>query len=97
MNVESWVAIGTLAAGIVGWFVRLERRLGMALTRAEHEAICERRNRELKDAVEGLREDVERRHDENREMLARIDASTTGTHKRIDQLYRDLGRRGDDE
>lgn len=45
-----------------------------------------------KEDIQQLRDDMERRHDENRETLARIDASTTGTHKRIDQLYRDLNR-----
>jgi hypothetical protein len=46
-----------------------------------------------KDEIKQLRQDMQARHEENRETLARIDASTTGTHERIDALYRDLMRK----
>lgn len=45
-----------------------------------------------KHEFEQLRDDMERRHDENRETLAQIAEATTGTHARIDELYRDLIR-----
>jgi Ser/Thr protein kinase RdoA (MazF antagonist) len=34
--------------------------------------------------------DTNQRHQENLERLDRIETATTGTHKRIDELYRDL-------
>lgn len=64
----------TIGAMVIGWFVRLERRLGDRLTRTEHERICMERN-----------DRVERK-------LESIESGITGTHQRIDNLYRDLMR-----
>lgn len=74
VNVEAGVAVITLGAAVIGWFVRTERRFGKCLTREEHEKICQERN-----------ERVERK-------LESIETGVTGTHKRIDDLYRDLMR-----
>lgn len=94
MNVGDWIAIGglsvTILGGLVTWVRRVETRLGQTLTRQEHEAICERRNIEIKDDIDQLRVDSERRHAENSERLESIATTVTGTHRRIDDLYRDL-------
>jgi hypothetical protein len=34
--------------------------------------------------------DIDKRHEENLERLDRIETAVTGTHRRIDDLYRDL-------
>lgn len=81
MNVETGIAIATFLLAIIGWFVRLERRLGMTLTRAEHEAICEKRNREIKEDLEQWREDSRARHTENRETLTEIKALIERNHQ----------------
>lgn len=65
MNVEAWIALGGLAVTVVGWFIRLERRLGTTLTRVEHERICAERNARAEKALEI-------RHAENRETLSEI-------------------------
>lgn len=65
MNVETGIAIGGLAVTVVGWFIRLERRLGTTLTRVEHERICAERNVRAEKALEV-------RHAENRDTLSEI-------------------------
>lgn len=81
LNVESGIAIATFLLAIIGWFVRLERRLGMTLTRAEHEAICEKRSRDLKEDIEQMRTDTASRHEENRDALAEIKALIQRNHQ----------------
>ena len=63
MNVETWVALGGLALTVVGWFIRLERRLGTTLTRDEHEKICSERNARAEKSLDNLQEQTERRHE----------------------------------
>lgn len=65
MNVETAIALGGLAVTIVGWFIRLERRLGTTLTRTEHERICSERNARAEKALDA-------RHAENRDTLSEI-------------------------
>ena len=78
MNVEQWVAIAGLAVMVVGWFIRLERRFGKMLTRDEHDENCEARNERLENKLDKIATTVE--------------TGITGTHRRIDDLYRDLVR-----
>lgn len=40
--------------------------------------------------IESLRGDMEQRHFENTQKLDKIDSGVTATHRRIDDLYRDL-------
>jgi hypothetical protein len=75
---------------IIGIAVRMERRMGKALTREEHERICSDRNNRVEKQIGELRNDMERRHEENRETFDKIETATTGTHKLIVDLYRDL-------
>lgn len=72
-----------MGLGLLGFVKYLWKKQEKRLDALEADAV-------RKDELQQLREDMEHRHDENRELLARIDASTTGTHQRIDQLYRDL-------
>lgn len=74
MNVEVWVAIGSLAVTVAGWFVRLERRLGTVITRAEHEKICAERNARVEKTLEI-------RHAENRSTLSEIKELIERNHK----------------
>lgn len=90
MSLDTWIALGGLAVTILGIAVRMERRMGKALTREEHEEICSKRNQTVQKSLDDLRHDMERRHGENRETFDRIDTSTTDTHKLIVDLYRDL-------
>jgi len=75
---------------ILGIAVRMERRMGKALTREEHEHICRERNVRVEKSIDELRDDIERRHEENRETFDKIESGITGTHRRLDDLYRDL-------
>lgn len=90
MSVEQWVAVGTFAVLIIGIIIRVERRMGKALTREEHERICSARNEHVQKSIDDLRDDMERRHEENRETFDKIETAVTGTHKLITDLYRDL-------
>lgn len=58
MNLDDYGKIGAALAAFVGWFVRLEYRFGQCLTRAEHEKICEARNKEINEKLDLIREDV---------------------------------------
>lgn len=64
--------------------------MGKALTREEHEQICKDRNQQVESKLDLLRRDMERRHEENRESYDKIETGITGTHQRLDALYRDL-------
>lgn len=90
MSVDQWVALGGLLLMIIGIAVRMERRMGKVLTREEHERICKERNARVEKSLDELRDDMERRHEENRETFGKIESATTGTHKLILDLYRDL-------
>lgn len=72
-----------IVAALVGlgiWFVKREvRRIDKALEGAVR-----------RDELKQLREDMDRRHEENSGRLGRIETGVTGTHQRIDQLYCDL-------
>lgn len=74
------LALVTLFGGIVSWLFKREvRRIDRALAESVRRT-----------EFEQLRKDMDRRHDENIDRLDRIDEATTGTHKRIDDLYCDL-------
>jgi hypothetical protein len=90
MSLETWIALGGLALTIVGIAVRMEQRMGRALTRDEHERICKDRNDRVEKQLDDIRQDTERRHEENREnnretreTLGEIRESITGTHKML--------------
>lgn len=57
--------------------------MGKALTREEHERICTERNERVEKQIDDLRTDM-------RETFGKIDTGITGTHRRLDDLYRDL-------
>jgi molecular chaperone GrpE (heat shock protein) len=102
MNASDWIAIGGVAVGIITLIgtaierrLRAEREKASYLTRAEHEEICAERNERVEKSIGELREDMERRaqdlrnlqdrqHSENRDTLKEIRNSITGTHKRLD-------------
>ena len=94
MNAGEWVAIAGLAVTVVGWFIRLERRLGAHLTREEHERICSEQNARVEKSIDDMCEDMDERHAENRETLGEIRDATNGIHQRIDSMYRDILNRG---
>ena len=72
MTLEQWVtATGVTAAGVLGWFVRLERRLSNGLTRREHDEICERRNQEISATLQVIRDDIRELRGELRDSLRR--------------------------
>lgn len=78
---KSWViGLITLLGAIVAWFFQRE------LARIDR-AIAESVKR---DEFNQLRRDMDARHTENVDKLDRIDLGITGTHQRIDALYRDL-------
>jgi hypothetical protein len=62
-NETLWSAIGLLAM-IIGWLVRLERRLNERMTRREHSDVCDRVNGELKDKIQELRNLIERQNEQ---------------------------------
>lgn len=93
MNVAEWIAIAGLAmtvtgviAAIVGRLIKHERRMGTMLTREEHERICAERNARVEKSIDDLREDTQRRHDENRDTLDEIKTTVNETHRRIDAV-----------
>lgn len=98
MNAGEWIGIGALAVtllgGGIGWLMRLERRQGTYLTRAEHEQICQDRNDRVEKSIDDLREDMETRHTENRGVLSDIQTTVTGTHRRMDEVLLALLRDG---
>lgn len=91
MSVSDWLVLGGIAVAIagggLGWLLRIERNM---LTREDHEKICQERNATVQRSVDDLRDDMERRHTENRKSFDKIETGVTGTHQRLDSLYRDL-------
>ena len=83
MSVEAWVGIGGLLLAVIGAIIRMEQRMGKTLTREEHERICQERNARVEKQLGDMREEM-------RENLDKIDTGITGTHRRLDDLYRDL-------
>lgn len=74
------MAVLAIFGGIVSWFFKREvRRIDEALAESVR-----------RPELEQLRKDMDSRHGENIDRLDRIETTTTGTHKRIDDLYRDL-------
>lgn len=69
MSIELWIEGGTFAVLIIGIFVRMEQRMGKALTREEHEKICRERNDRVERQLDALDEKTERRHAENSQKL----------------------------
>jgi hypothetical protein len=80
VNAAEWIAIGGIVVGfLVGaakWVQRVERHMAKGLTREEHDRICTERSERMEQKLDTIGEDI-------REGI-------TGTHKRIDDLYRDL-------
>ena len=75
---------------VIGAIIRMEQRMSKALTREEHERICMERNARVERQLSEMREDFQSKHEENRETFDRIATATSGTHKLILDLYRDL-------
>lgn len=80
----------TFFGGVIAWARRVEAHMSRALTREEHERICSERNLRVEKSIDELREDMDTRHDENRETLREIRDTVTGVDERMDMLYRDL-------
>lgn len=78
---KAWF-LGLLAilGGIVAWFFQRE------LARID-KAIADSVKR---DEFNQLREDMDGRHQENKETLGEIKEGITGTHRRMDDLYQKL-------
>jgi hypothetical protein len=95
LSVEAWIGIGGLLLTVIGAVLRMEQRMGKALTREEHERICMERNARVERQLEDLREEFQSKHEENRENFNKIETGITGTHRRLDDLYRDLIARAD--
>lgn len=90
MTTSDWIAIGGIAVTILGggvaWLLKLQGQLSGKLSRDEHEKICKERNKRVEKSIDDLREDFDRRHEENRETLTEIRNSITGTHRRLDSF-----------
>lgn len=69
----------TLGAGILALMRYLWKKQEKRLEQLEADAV-------RKGELEQLREDLDRRHAENRATLDRIETAVTGTHKRIDAI-----------
>jgi type III secretory pathway component EscR len=67
LSVEAWVGIVALLFTVIGGIVYVERRMGKALTREEHERICQERNTRVEKQLDGLRQTFEDKHQENRQ------------------------------
>lgn len=76
--------------GVLAWLWRMnETRLRTYEARLIHLEI----NAIRKDDLDKLRGEFAQRHEENSEKLNSIDSGVTSTHRRIDDLYRDLMNR----
>lgn len=98
MNAGEWIGIVGIAVTVVGaglaavrtWVRGVEVELAKKLSTEAHDRICTERNETVQRSVDDLREDMERRHTENRKSFDKIETGVTGTHQRLDSLYRDL-------
>lgn len=101
MTTDQLIAVGAIAvpiiAGAIGWFAtrvwRIERQVSKALTREEHERICIERNTRVEKKFDELHNDLQRQRQEQREALAEIRDSITGTHRRLDAFIDRAGGR----
>lgn len=63
----AWRILSVIGAAnmiVVGWLVRLERRLNDRLTHREHQEICDRANGELKEKLEEIKDVIERQNEQ---------------------------------
>lgn len=72
-----------VATGLVAMSVWIFKSHSRRLELLEREAV-------KKEDLTMLREDLKAEHKENSTKLDGIEAAVTGTHRRIDELYRDL-------
>lgn len=93
MSVEQWVALGGLALTVIGWFIRLERRLGAVMTRDEHEKICDRRQDELREILDEIRSTVHGFAEESKRHRERVNERLGDIRTQIAVLRE---RQGDD-
>jgi len=77
-NEVNWAAVGGIAgAAVFVW--RILKSFFSFVTRQD-----------LKDALDGIQGENEKRHHENVERLTSIDTAIARTHQRVDEMYRDF-------
>lgn len=94
MSVEQWLGLASLVLVLAGIVVRVERRMGKALTREEHEKICKERNDRVERQFSEFREEIAHRHEENSAKLDRLadliersnESATEHRHRMADQI-----------
>jgi hypothetical protein len=80
------IALGTGILGLVRYlFVKHTSETKERLDKLESDAV-------RRSEFDQLREDMNQRHEQNTKKLDDIMETATGTHRRIDDLYRDLMR-----
>jgi hypothetical protein len=102
MNAGEWIGITGIAVTVLGgglatvrtWVRGVETELAKKLSSEAHDRICTERNQRVEKSLDDLRDEMERRHEENRATFGKIETATTGTHKLIVDIYRDLLARG---
>lgn len=84
-TLDAGTVISLLATALAGISVFFVKRYVDKVERLEADAV-------RRDEIDQLREDMNARHAENTKKLDDIMDATSGTHRRIDDLYRDLMR-----
>lgn len=72
MSASEWVPLAGLAVTVIGWFIRLERRMGTFLPRDEHNDICQGRQDELKDLLAEIRASVHEMAEDSQKHRERV-------------------------
>ncbi len=52
------ISMATFAIGVVGWFIRLERRFNTVLTKEEHKDICDDKQEAILEKIRELKQEV---------------------------------------
>lgn len=79
------------AAAAIAWVFRIERWRGRMLTRAEHEAICQQRQKEIAERLSAIQRTLESQDDRSSAHRASVSRQLTGISVKIAVLQTRAG------
>jgi hypothetical protein len=83
--------VWTVAGAAVAWFVRTERKMARMLSRHEHEAICDKRQKDLTEKLASIQHTLECQDERSSSHRASISSKLTNIAVKIAVLQTRMG------